>query len=101
MLEFFVKDTGVGISKDQSELIFERFRQGSISFTRAYEGAGLGLSISKALVQMLGGEIWVHSMPGKGSEFFFRIPFVKQNEWSANKVIEQGFPFGSYPDCRR
>ncbi len=89
MLEFFVKDTGVGISKDQSELIFERFRQGSISFTRAYEGAGLGLSISKALVQMLGGEIWVHSMPGKGSEFFFRIPFVKQNEWSANKVIEQ------------
>ncbi|HEX7583163.1 MAG TPA: response regulator [Prolixibacteraceae bacterium] len=80
ILEFFVKDTGVGISKDQAEMIFERFRQGSVAFTREYEGAGLGLSISKALVNMLGGKIWVNSEPGKGSVFFFQIPSKPQNE---------------------
>ena len=79
MLEFFVKDTGIGISNEQSEMIFERFRQGSNSFTRDYEGAGLGLSISKALVQMLGGKIWLNSEPGKGSDFFFHIPLTPQN----------------------
>ena len=89
MLEFFVKDTGVGISKDQAETIFERFRQGSISFTRAYEGAGLGLSISKALVLLLGGEIWVNSMFGKGSDFFFRIPTLPQNKLSEQNIINK------------
>jgi len=73
-LQFFVKDTGVGIPADQTDMIFERFRQGSVSLTRAYEGAGLGLSISKAFVDMLGGKIWVESKPGKGSTFFFSLP---------------------------
>ena len=72
-LFFYVKDTGVGIPEDQIDMIFERFRQGSISLTRAYEGAGLGLSISKAFVQMLGGEIWVKSELGQGSEFYFTL----------------------------
>ena len=76
-LQFFVKDTGVGIPKDQKQMIFERFRQGSVSLTRAYEGAGLGLSISKAFVEMLGGQIWVESEPGKGSVFFFELPLIK------------------------
>jgi signal transduction histidine kinase len=49
-LEFYVKDTGPGIPEEQKELIFERFRQGNDSYTRNYEGAGLGLSISKAYV---------------------------------------------------
>ena len=74
-LQFFVKDTGAGIPKDQTDIIFERFRQGSVSLTRAYEGAGLGLSISKAFVEMLGGRIWVESEIGKGSVFFFELPF--------------------------
>ncbi|OFY39178.1 MAG: hypothetical protein A2X18_03935 [Bacteroidetes bacterium GWF2_40_14] len=73
-LEFFVKDTGIGINPEQKELIFERFRQGSESVARYYEGAGLGLSISKAYVLLLGGRIWVESEEGKGSTFYFTIP---------------------------
>jgi len=74
-LEFYVKDTGTGIRPEQKEFIFERFRQGSESLTRNYEGAGLGLSISKAYVEMLGGKIWVESEEGKGSVFYFTIPY--------------------------
>lgn len=73
-LEFFVRDSGIGISANQAELIFERFRQGSFSLSRNYEGAGLGLSISKAFVEMLGGKIWLESEPEKGSVFFFQVP---------------------------
>ena len=74
-LEFFVKDTGVGIRHDQLGIIFERFRQASESLSRPYEGAGLGLAISKAYVEKLGGNIWVQSELGKGSIFYFTIPF--------------------------
>ncbi|MFV5695826.1 PAS domain S-box protein [Flavobacterium sp. LB3P122] len=79
-LEFYVKDTGSGIRKEQLEIVFERFRQGSESLTRNYEGAGLGLSISKAFVEMLGGEIWVESEIGKGSIFYFTIPYNCEQE---------------------
>src|SRR5664280_2205134 len=58
-LEFFVKDSGVGVSPQLKEIIFERFRQGSESLARNYEGAGLGLSISKSFIEMIGGKIWV------------------------------------------
>lgn len=74
-LEFYVKDTGTGIPANQKELIFERFRQGSESNTRNYEGSGLGLSISKSYVEMLGGKIWVESEEGIGSTFYFTIPY--------------------------
>ncbi len=73
VLEFYVRDTGEGISPEQQELVFERFRQGSDLLTRNYEGAGLGLSISKAFVVMLGGNIWVESELGRGSTFYFTI----------------------------
>jgi signal transduction histidine kinase len=73
-LEFFVKDTGIGISNEQKEFIFERFRQGNDTLTRNFEGTGLGLSISKAYVEMLGGKIWLESEYGKGSVFHFTIP---------------------------
>ncbi len=73
-LECYVKDTGIGINPEQKEFIFERFRQGSESVARYYEGAGLGLSISKAYVLLLGGKIWVDSEEGKGSTFYFTIP---------------------------
>ncbi len=82
--QFFVSDTGPGIRTDQKELIFERFRQGSELLTRNYEGAGLGLSISKAFVEMLGGKIWVESEVGKGSVFYFTIPYHSLPPESSN-----------------
>jgi CheY-like chemotaxis protein len=74
-LEFTVKDTGTGIPDSQKEIIFERFRQGSDVLSRDYEGSGLGLSISKSYVEMLGGNIWLESCEGIGSTFHFTIPF--------------------------
>ncbi|MDE5421192.1 transporter substrate-binding domain-containing protein [Ancylomarina sp. DW003] len=72
--EFYVKDTGVGIEKDQQEAIFKHFVQEDISDKDARQGAGLGLSISKAYVEMLGGKLRVESEKGKGSTFYFTIP---------------------------
>jgi hypothetical protein len=74
-LEFFVKDNGIGIQHDMKEVVFERFRQASEGANRNNEGAGLGLSISKAYVEMLGGKIWVESKLEKGSAFYFTIPY--------------------------
>ncbi|MCX6158095.1 MAG: PAS domain S-box protein [Ignavibacteriae bacterium] len=82
LLEFYVKDTGAGIEQDQKEIIFERFRQGSEGLSRGYEGSGLGLSISKAFVEILGGKIWVESEAGKGSTFYFTIPYSVENSSS-------------------
>lgn len=73
-IKFFVKDTGIGIPREKHRLIFDRFRQADDSRTRNHQGAGLGLSISKSLVELLGGSIWVESEEGKGSEFYFTIP---------------------------
>ncbi|MBS4058394.1 MAG: PAS domain S-box protein [Bacteroidales bacterium] len=80
MLEFYVKDSGFGIPDDQVDIIFERFRQGSELLTRNYEGAGLGLAISKAYVEMMGGNIWVESKLGKGSAFWFTIPVSTKSD---------------------
>ncbi|MCB2219364.1 MAG: tetratricopeptide repeat protein [Bacteroidetes bacterium] len=79
-LEFFVKDSGIGIPKDKHELIFERFRQVDDSRTRTYGGTGLGLSISKRLIELIGGTIWVESKPEKGSIFYFTMPYIKGDE---------------------
>jgi CheY-like chemotaxis protein len=79
-LEFFVKDSGIGIPENQKDMIFERFRQGSESYNRGYEGSGLGLSIAKSYVEMLGGKIWVESEEGKGSIFYFTIPYNPVSE---------------------
>ena len=73
LLEFVVEDTGIGLPSEQQEIIFERFRQAEDGFNRQYEGSGLGLTISRGLVQMLGGEIWVESTKGVGSSFYFTI----------------------------
>jgi len=74
-LQFYVKDTGIGIDKDRQKAIFERFIQADIFDENALQGAGLGLSISKAYVEMLGGKIWVESEIGKGSIFYFTLPY--------------------------
>ena len=73
-VEFFVRDTGKGISGDKLELMFQMFIQEDSSMTRGYEGSGLGLAIAKGLSTILGGEIRVASVVGEGSEFTFTIP---------------------------
>jgi len=73
-LQFYVKDTGIGIPKDRQKAIFERFIQADISDKMARQGAGLGLSITKAYVETLGGKIWVESEDGAGSVFYFTLP---------------------------
>ncbi len=73
-LEFYVKDTGIGINPEKHEIIFERFRQIDESLDREYGGNGLGLAICKAFVELMKGEIWLKSEPGKGTTFYFRVP---------------------------
>lgn len=75
-LEFFVKDTGIGIPSNRQKVIFERFMQADISDKLALQGAGLGLSIAKSYVELLGGEIWLKSSESGGTTFFFTIPIL-------------------------
>jgi len=74
-LEFFVKDTGIGIPKDRQLAIFERFIQADIEDKMAHQGAGLGLTISKAFVEMLGGGLWLESELNVGTTFYFTLPY--------------------------
>jgi len=78
-LQFSVNDTGIGIKKEHQDKIFERFIQEDIEDVHARQGAGLGLSISKAYAEMLGGNLWVESEKGEGSEFYFTIPYKQAN----------------------
>jgi signal transduction histidine kinase/CheY-like chemotaxis protein len=73
-IQFYVKDTGIGIPAELHEKIFLRFIQAEQSMTKNYEGAGLGLAISKGLVELLGGKIWVESEVDKGTTFYFTLP---------------------------
>jgi len=78
--EFFVKDSGIGIPKDNLESVFNRFVQVDMGDKRAFQGAGLGLSISKAYVEMLGGKIWVESEVTKGSTFYFTLSCINETK---------------------
>lgn len=77
-IEFYVSDTGIGIQKADRTIIFERFMQVNHDHDVLYGGTGIGLSISKAIVEKLGGKIWVAAKKGKGSEFRFTIPVIEQ-----------------------
>lgn len=93
-LQFYVKDTGIGIPKDRQEAIFERFIQADVSDKMALQGAGLGLAITKAYVEMLGGRIWVESEEKNlaagevgGSVFYFTLPYqTEEKELEASEL---------------
>lgn len=84
-LLFYVKDTGVGIELSKQEEIFERFVQINMTYTKTHDGAGLGLSIVRSYVELLGGKVWVKSAPGDGSSFYFTIPYKRSNALSSKK----------------
>jgi nitrogen-specific signal transduction histidine kinase/CheY-like chemotaxis protein len=86
---FEISDTGIGIDKEFHKLIFDVFKQiDSSPISRKYQGVGLGLSVCKSLVNVLGGEIWVESSPGKGSSFYFTIP-VKEKAKPEEKAYKE------------
>ncbi|RLD62519.1 MAG: hypothetical protein DRJ05_00150 [Bacteroidetes bacterium] len=75
-LLFFVKDSGVGIPSEMREAVFQRFMKIEYEISNVYGGTGLGLTIAKDLIELLGGNIWVESEVGKGSQFYFELPDV-------------------------
>ncbi len=89
MVEFYITDTGIGIPTELHEDIFKRFRQVETTDIKQFSGIGLGLSISKAYVELLGGRIWLASQPGKGSTFYFTIPYQKVNPKIADDIIPE------------
>jgi len=74
---FYMKDTGIGISENVRDIVFEKFRQIDDTYTRKYGGVGLGLTLVKKLIELLDGRIWFDSEPGKGSVFYFSLPYGK------------------------
>jgi PAS domain S-box-containing protein len=94
-LRFSVSDTGIGIADDKLARVFERFIQADSSTTRRFGGSGLGLTISKRLVELMGGRIWVTSTVGQGSTFAFSVPF---EVWvAANRPVSA--PVGAGPEA--
>jgi PAS domain S-box-containing protein len=82
LLEFSVRDTGIGIRPEHIDKIFNRFFQVDAADSRQYSGTGLGLSICKAYVELMGGYIGVESEPGKGTHFVFTLPYLTANKQS-------------------
>ena len=93
-IQFYVKDSGIGIPEDRQEAIFERFIQADISDKMAFQGAGLGLAIAKAYVEMLGGKIWVESEAGLGSTFYFTLPHLDPDKSLTKTAQQQTKPTG-------
>jgi len=89
-LKFFVKDTGIGVPDDKQDLIFDVFRQADDTHVRRYGGTGIGLSISKKLTELLGGKIWLESKKGKGSTFYFTIPYEECKNAHISNEAEEG-----------
>lgn len=74
-IRFFVQDSGIGFPQEKLDVLFQRFRQHDESQTRQYGGVGLGLTLSKKFVELMGGSMWAESIQGKGSTFYFSVPY--------------------------
>jgi len=89
LINFYIKDTGIGIATEKLDSIFSSFTQASSDTTRKYGGSGLGLTICKQLVELQNGKIWVESTLGVGSRFSFQIPFDKVADNQPFKEVEK------------
>jgi len=96
-IEFFVTDTGIGIKPKHKTIIFDRFRQVNQTLSRPYEGAGIGLSITKGLVQLLDGEIYLESEYNKGTSFYFSIPGEIQDGKFQDKSEQKDIELRKFP----
>lgn len=85
LVRFYVKDTGVGIPPHLQNIIFDRFRQMDSTYTKDFGGSGLGLTVCKHLIKLMGGDLWVESQVGGGATFLFTIPYVTQNTETPKK----------------
>ena len=94
-IEFYVKDTGIGIPEDKLGIIFERFVQADYSRSRKYSGSGLGLPISKGFVELLGGKMWAVSRLNEGSTFSFTVPYIPAPK-KAQEEIDKKKPRSDY-----
>jgi PAS domain S-box-containing protein len=92
-IEFYVKDTGIGIPEQEQQYIFETFYRSERAISSAIRGTGLGLSISKELVSLLGGKLGVSSVPNKGSRFYFTVPFVSSELVIPVKSVSQSVKY--------
>lgn len=86
-VEFFVSDSGIGIPHNKQRLIFDRFGQLNQESTFQLKGTGLGLPISKSLVNLMGGEMWVESEVGKGATFYFTLPLVVESPMEESRIL--------------
>lgn len=99
-LKFSVADTGIGMTEEEQSGIFEAFTQADGSTTRRFGGTGLGLAICKLLAQLMGGDIWAESTPGKGSTFYFTGIFHKADSESVCTVEDESAPFAPCRDLK-
>jgi PAS domain S-box-containing protein len=95
---FFVKDTGIGISPEYRTKIFDRFTQAEEIMDMRYGGTGLGLAISKGIIELLGGNVWFNSEKGKGTVFYFSIPYKTIPEKKSNKHNDNTFKYNDWSD---
>ena len=91
-LKFSVRDTGLGMTKEQAAKLFQPFTQADMSTTRKHGGTGLGLTISRRLVELMGGQIWLESEPGEGSTFSFTVWLGVGEQKASGKIVPEQLP---------